>query len=137
MNGILDDGRIYVIAGISAVVIAGSYWLWRHEIRRLHRERGYDAHDPLLNHEAWQNTRSKLRTGTERGRNALEIVRALILAPAAALIAVAFTWAALPSQYNPTLRWDMLGVAAVAAIAGWFMGRILVTEWRAFRDRRR
>lgn len=129
------DERIPAIAAIAVGVCAYTYFRWRREKARLHHERGYDAPDPALDKAAWENTRSKLRDVNQKGRLWLNVIRGGVFAPIAALLAIGFAWAGIPSGSNPALHWDMMGIAAVAALGAWFMGRMALQGWRALRKK--
>lgn len=123
------DARLPLIAAIATVVIAAFLVIRKREIRRLHHERGYDAHDPHIDREAMLNTKAKFRAFNTKSRDLLDVFRGLIFAPLAALLALAFFWAAFP------LRWDMIGLGTACALMAWFFTRMLIRGWRAYKSR--
>lgn len=131
----MTDPRIPIAIVIAVVVSAASYWLWRREIRRLHNERGYDAADPNLDKEAWQNTKATLRQFNNKGRVGLDVFRGLLFGPIAALLALAFGWAAFSTTFNSVEWWEMVGISAACALMAWFFLRMLRNGWRTFRNR--
>lgn len=84
--------------------------------------------------EAWDRTRSSLRTFTIRGRGMLDFVEGLFLSIASGVIALLFAFGAIAS-YDAT--WDVRAFEAGLALAfgagSWYFGRVVRTEFRSLR----
>ena len=131
----MDDARLPIILAIAVVVSIAGFWLWRREIRRLHHDRGYDAADPHLDREAWLNTKATLRTFNAKSRIGLDVFRGILFGPIAALLALAFGWAAFSTAFNSVEWWEMIGISAACALMAWFFLRMLRNGWRSLRNK--